>query len=298
MERTAPRFIRSPGVEMRNLRLLVAYDGTDYLGWQRQPQGETIQAVLEAVAARITGEPVKLIGSGRTDAGVHALGQVANFMTPNPIPCPNLMKALNGSLPSAIRILEASEAPAEFHSRYQANAKTYVYRILQSQVALPFISRYALHYPYPLNYQDMDQGARFLEGRHDFTSFAAAQDATEETVANGRRIEESSAVRTIYSSRIVRRLRTSMLVYRVRGDGFLRHMVRNIVGTLIEVGRGKLQPNEITRILATRDRSLAGPTAPAQGLCLVNVEYNRESQGEFNPRRRTVRSTNAVEQNM
>lgn len=255
---------------MRNLRLLIAYDGTDYLGWQKQPQGATVQGTIEAAIEKTLGEKVKLIGSGRTDAGVHAMGQVANFTCENPIPGANLVKALNNVLPSTIRIREAGEAPLAFHSRYGAYAKTYVYRILQAPVALPFISRYIHHYPYPLDSVRMNEAGRLLEGEHDFTSFAAAPDAEDESPTG-------STVRTVYSSRIVLRPRTSMLVYRVRGNGFLRKMVRNMVGTLIDVGRGRLQPQDIQRILEAQDRRAAGPAAPALGLCLMSVEYDEES---------------------
>lgn len=251
---------------MRNLRLLIAYDGTDFLGWQRQPQATTIQGTLEAAITKVISEPVKLIGSGRTDAGVHALGQVANFACSSSIPDANLVKALNDALPPTIRIREACEAPSAFHSRHSAQAKTYVYRILQAPVALPFINRYVHHYPYRLDPERMSEAARLLEGERDFTSYAASPDAGEDS-ANG------GAVRTIYSSRIIPRPRSSVLVYRVRGRGFLRYMVRNIVGTLIEVGRGKFQPEDMLRILEARDRRLAGPTAPAKGLCLMSVEY-------------------------
>ena len=255
---------------MRNLRLLIAYDGTDFLGWQKQPQGATIQGTLEAALEKVINEKVHLAGSGRTDAGVHALGQVASFACENPIPRANLVKALNHVLPLTIRIREASEAPLSFHARTSALAKTYAYRILQTPVALPFINRYALHYPYPLDIASMNEAAHWLEGEHDFTSFAATPEHDDES--NSR-----SAVRSIYSSRVISRPRTSMLVYRVRGSGFLHHMVRNVVGTLIEVGRGKLLPLDIARILEVRERSAAGPTVPAQGLCLMNVEYNKDS---------------------
>jgi tRNA pseudouridine38-40 synthase len=254
---------------MRNLRLLIAYDGTDFLGWQRQPQGPTIQGTLEAALGRIFGESVKLTASGRTDAGVHALGQVANFASASTIPAQNLVKALNDVLPQSIRIREASEVPLAFHSRYHARAKTYVYRILQSPVALPFIGRYVHHHPYPLDVEEMERAAQVLEGEHDFSSFASALDSGGDELAGG-------AVRTIFSSRVIRRPQAQMLVYRVRGSGFLRLMVRSIVGTLMEVGRGRLDHGEMARILEARDRRAAGPTASPPGLCLVNVEYDME----------------------
>ena len=252
---------------MRNIRLVVAYDGTDFRGWQRQPDGPTIQGCLEDRLEQLTGAAVSVIGSGRTDAGVHALGQVANFQTESSIPCENLAKALNHLLPPTVRIMRAEEIPACFHSRYDVVSKTYRYRILTSRICSPFLWRFVCHYPYPLDRACMAEAARRLEGGQDFTSFAATGDEEEDA--------GKSKVRTIDRSRLLWRPRTSMLVYEVKGKGFLRYMVRNIVGTLMEVGRGKLTPADIPRILAARDRTQAGPTAPAQGLCLVKVEYGR-----------------------
>ena len=251
-----------------NIRLIVAYDGTDFNGWQRQPNAPTVQGRIESALAGITGEPVKLHGSGRTDAGVHALHQVANFKTDCHIPCANLLKALNNILPPSLRIKKVEEVPDSFHARHDARSKTYRYRILLAPVASPFLSRFVYHYPHPLDLPPMAAAARLFEGEHDFTSFAGSVGAVHEPPLPGR-----ANVRTIFSSRFLWRPKTSILVYDVRGSGFLHHMVRNIVGTLIEVGRGKLQPNDIPEILAARDRSRAGPTAPASGLCLVAVEY-------------------------
>jgi tRNA pseudouridine38-40 synthase len=276
---------------MRNIRLTVAYDGTDFHGWQRQPGLPTIQACVETAIERVTGAPAHLWGSGRTDAGVHALSQVANFKTECPIPCENLVKALNNLVPPTVRIKEAREVPASFHARYNVRSKTYRYRILQAPICSPFLWRFVCHHPSPLDYGAMAGAARLVEGQHDFTSFAAASGeetgvrsqksgarmTDHEEAATGRGPasggKETEMVRTIYSSRLIRRPTTSMLLYEVRGNGFLHHMVRNIVGTLMEVGRGKLVPADVTRILAARDRAQAGPTAPAQGLCLVKVEY-------------------------
>ena len=251
-----------PGAR-RNIRLLLAYDGTDFHGWQRQPGLPTLQALLEDTIGRICRKEVSLYGSGRTDAGVHALGQVSNFVTSCRIPCANLMKALNDLLPPTVRVREAKVASPEFHARYDVRSKTYRYRIVRTAISLPFISRFAWHYSYPLDVGRMAEAARLLTGEHDFTSFAAA----------GLPGEEPAAVRTIFSSRFLWRPRTEILTYEVQGDGFLHHMVRNIVGTLIEVGRGKLTPQQVERILKARDRTLAGPTAPAQGLCLMRVDY-------------------------
>jgi tRNA pseudouridine38-40 synthase len=277
---------------MRNLRLLIAYDGTDFHGWQRQPNALTVQECLESAIERILGEKAQVYGSGRTDAGVHALNQVANFKTDCPIPCENLVKALNDALPPTVRIKDAHEVSARFHARYDVRSKTYRYRILQAPVCSPFLWRFVWHYPFPLDSERMAEAARLFEGEHDFTSFAALdRSAAEESCAaacadrEGSRRDSRSArprpahkietamVRRIVTSRILRHPRTSMLIYEVSGNSFLHHMVRNMVGTLMEVGRGKLEPNGILQILDVRDRSMAGATAPSQGLCLVRVEY-------------------------
>lgn len=252
---------------MRNIRLIVAYDGTDFHGWQRQPRATTVQELLETRLAKIVGKPIKLYGSGRTDAGVHASGQVANFKTRCSIPCRGLILALNSALPPSVRVRSAQEVPAAFHARSDAQAKVYRYRILQNPICPPFLWRFVYHYPYALNRRRMAPAAREFEGEHDFTSFAGTDHA-----AKARRRKDSN-VRRIISSRLVWRKNLSLAVYEVRGSGFLHHMVRNIVGTLIEVGSGRLAPDDITPILEARDRSRAGPTAPARGLCLVKVEY-------------------------
>jgi tRNA pseudouridine38-40 synthase len=245
---------------MRNLKITLAYDGTDFCGWQIQPGRPTIQGQLEAVLAEIEGAAVKIHGSGRTDAGVHALAQVASFHLANPIPLENLRKAVNRLLPEAIRVLRVEEAPADFHARYRATAKTYEYRIWREEICPPLLSRYVFPFPYPLDEKSMQQAAQRLSGTRDYRSLASHDgEATESTV------------RTIFASSLDRQ--SEQLVYRVRGSGFLHHMVRNAVGTLIEVGRGNLTPGDIDRILEARDRSAAGPTAPARGLFLVQVEY-------------------------
>ncbi len=262
---------------MRNLRLIMSYDGTDFHGWQRQPDAPTVQECLESAIERILGEKVQVYGSGRTDAGVHALNQVANFRTGCKIPCENLLKALNNTLQPTVRVKDVREAPLRFHARYDVRSKTYRYRILQAPVASPFVNRFVWHYPFPLDSSRMAQAAKLFEGEHDFSSFAAADGTAGEersaTTSVSRGSAEATMTRTVFTSRILRRTRTCMLIYEVTGSGFLHHMVRNIVGTLVEVGRGKLEPADITRILQAHDRTLAGPTAPAQGLCLVRVEY-------------------------
>jgi len=270
--------------QLRNLRLIISYDGTDFHGWQRQPDAPTVQECLDSAIERVVGEKVQVCGSGRTDAGVHALNQVANFKTTCTIPCENLLKALNNTLQSTVRVRDVSEAPLRFHSRYDARSKTYRYRILQASVASPFVNRFVWHYPYPLDIGRMAQAAKRFEGEHDFSSFAAADAPVAPARLPRRGVQRSGVtvprdkagtvfVRNIFTSRILRRPRTCMLVYEVTGNGFLHHMVRNIIGTLVEVGRGKLTPDDVSRILQARDRTLAGPTAPAQGLCLVRVEY-------------------------
>jgi tRNA pseudouridine38-40 synthase len=248
---------------MRNLKLTVAYDGTDFAGWQIQPEAATVQGTLSLAIGRITGEKVLPQGSGRTDAGVHALAQVATFQTDSVIPTGNFVVALNDILPASIRVLSAEEVATDFHPRKSAQAKTYHYRIYREAICSPFLSRYVWHYPYPLDEPAMREAAPLIEGEHDFTSFAAVDPE------RGR--EGVSNVRRIFSSQF--RKESSELIYEVRGNGFLHHMVRNLVGTFLLVGKGTLKPADVTRILGARDRSAAGATAPANGLYLVDVEY-------------------------
>jgi tRNA pseudouridine38-40 synthase len=248
---------------MRNLKLVLSYDGTEFSVWQVQPGAATIQGALASAIGRVTGENILPQGSGRTDAGVHALGQVASFGTQSPIPPENLVIALNDILPGAIRVLEASEVPGEFHARKSARAKTYRYRMYRGAICSPFIARYVWHYPYPLDEDQMQEVAGMIVGEQDFTSFAAVDPE------RGR--EEMSNVRQIFSSSWERQ--REEFVYTVCGNGFLHHMVRNLVGTFVLAGKGALRASDLTRILEARLRSAAGATAPASGLCLVNVEY-------------------------
>jgi tRNA pseudouridine38-40 synthase len=257
---------------MRNLRLVLSYDGSDFSGWQVQPDAPTIQGTLATAIGRITGENVLPQGSGRTDAGVHALAQVANFPLQSSIPAENLAKALNDILPASIRVLQASEAAPEFHARKSARAKTYQYHMLRSAICPPFQARYTWHYPYPLSLARMQSAADLVAGEHDFTSFAAVDpEVTATTEPPTAPVEARSNVRTVHSSRWEEQ--GEEWVYTVRGNGFLHHMVRNLVGTFVLVGKGTLQPEDVTRILQARDRSEAGATAPARGLYLVTVEY-------------------------
>jgi tRNA pseudouridine38-40 synthase len=248
---------------MRNLKLTIAYDGTDFAGWQIQPEAATVQGTLSSAIGRITGEKVLPQGSGRTDAGVHALAQVATLQTGSVIPAPNFVIALNDILPASIRVLTVEEVAAEFHPRKSARSKTYRYRIYREAICPPFLSKYVWHYPYPLAENAIRDAAPLVEGERDFTSFAAVDPE------RGR--EGISNVRRIFSSHW--RRESCELIYEVRGNGFLHHMVRNLVGTFLLVGKGTLKPEDVTRILEAKDRSAAGATAPASGLYLVNVEY-------------------------
>lgn len=247
---------------MRRIKVTVAYDGTDFNGWQVQPGLPTIQAEIERVLAGIEGQPVHVDGSGRTDAGVHALGQVAAFRLANRIPCENLVKAMNRLLPRSIRILNAEETAEGFHPRYNAVAKTYEYRIWRGAICPPTLRLYVHHHPYALNEERMGAAAAQMEGEHDFTAFSAS----DESDALGR-----SKVRTVFSSWFNRD--GDLLVYRVRGSGFLKHMVRMMVGTLVEAGKGNLSRDDIAARLQPGYPGKAGPAMPPQGLFLISVEY-------------------------
>jgi len=240
---------------MRRIKITLSYDGTAFHGWQVQPGLPTIQGALEEIISEMEGATVHVAGSGRTDAGVHAVAQVAAFTIANPIPLPNLRRAVNRLLPPAIRVMLVEETHLEFHPRFDARAKTYEYRILRGEICDPFEWPFVHHYPYPLDEGRMVALARTFEGEHDFSPYAAA----DERDAEGR-----SKVRRIYSSVLKRD--EERLIYRVRGSGFLKHMVRNVVGTLIEAGKGN-----ITDLDNLPQKS--GPTAPAKGLFLLSVEY-------------------------
>ena len=277
-----------PAPAAQNWRLTLAYDGTDFRGWQVQPGQPTIQGELQSALDRITGESPLPQGSGRTDAGVHALAQVATFPLRAPIPQENLLRALNRTLPASIRVLQAHHAPASFHARHSAIAKTYEYRIFRDSICPPFLSRYVYSYPLPLEIDALAASARLFAGEHDFQSFAASDPdlahrentATEappcdSSLAAPASVAPGSTVRTIHSSYWEIRPTDAgeILVYTVRGNGFLHHMVRNLVGTMLDVARGHLHAEDIPGILAARRRSAAGPTAPARGLFLHSVEY-------------------------
>jgi tRNA pseudouridine38-40 synthase len=249
----------------RNLKLTLAYDGHDFAGWQVQPGLPTVQGTLVSAIEHLTGEKTLPQGSGRTDAGVHALAQVASVQINSTIPVENLRKALNDLLPSAIRVLFAEEMPSDFHARKSAKAKSYRYRIYRQEICPPFLGRYVYHHPYPLNESAMFDAGSLVIGTHDFTSFAAVDPE------RNRGDAEPNNVRTIFSSEWKRE--GEEIVYTVRGNGFLHHMVRNLVGTFVMIGKGSLTQGDMRRILELRDRSAAAATAPASGLFLVSVEY-------------------------
>lgn len=248
---------------MRRIRVTIAYDGTAYHGWQTQDGCVTIQQTIEDALAIVEGKPVPLTASGRTDAGVHAHAQVGAFDLENRIPCYNLRKALNRLLPRDIRIVDCTVAATEsFHPRYDATAKNYEYRMHCGEVCPPMVQRYAYHHPFPLDLEKMNAAAPLLEGTHDFRSFAAKNPHAGE-----------NKVRTIFSSRGEWRRDEQQWIYRVRGSGFLKYMVRNIVGVLLQVGVGNVSHEGIRARLRAGSGIPAGPTAPANGLCLVSVEY-------------------------
>jgi tRNA pseudouridine38-40 synthase len=249
----------------RNLKLTLAYDGHDFAGWQVQPDRATIQGTLVSVIEQLTGEKTLPQGSGRTDAGVHALAQTASVTIASPIPVANFARALNDVLPRTIRVLSVEEMSPDFHARRSAVAKTYRYRIYRGDTCPPFLARYVYHHPYPLDESRMVEAAAIVAGEHDFTSFAAVDPE------RGKEGLEINNVRTIFQSRWQRQ--DEELVYTVRGNGFLHHMVRNLAGTFLMVGKGSLTVADVRCILELRDRSAAAATAPASGLFLVSVEY-------------------------
>jgi tRNA pseudouridine38-40 synthase len=260
-----------------NWKLTVAYDGTDFYGWQVQPDRATIQGTLADAIERVTGERVLPQGSGRTDAGVHARGQVASFFLEAPIPAENFLRALNRKLPESVRVLQAETVAEDFHARHSAKAKTYEYRIYPVRaggVCSPWTARYVWALGWPLDVERMREAAALVMGTHDFTSFAAS-DPDLATRREDEECDDAGNVRTIFESSWTEDgdLLGGLLTYRVRGDGFLHHMVRNLVGTFVDVGRGQLEPAEVARILDAKSRSEAGATAPARGLFLDNVEY-------------------------
>ena len=251
---------------MRYFKLTIAYDGTDFHGWQVQTNKPTIQGEISNVLSRLTQERVAVYGAGRTDAGVHALGQVASFKTLSPLVAAEFQRALNALLPPAIRIVGAEEVGPTFHARWSARGKTYRYRVYRGKVVPPMIWRYVLHYPFPLNEDAMQDAVRRFAGVHDFASFAASTGSEDDD-------QERSTEREIFSSELARSVDGEELIFTVSGRSFLRYMVRKMMGTLLDIGRGKLVPDDIERLFALKDRSKPGPTVPAQGLVMVAVVH-------------------------
>jgi len=257
---------------MRNIKFILAYDGTDFSGWQSQPGQSTIQGTLTDVVEKLTQRRLTIHAAGRTDAGVHAVGQVVNFKTQSELASEEFQRACNALLPPSIRVVAAEEVGPDFHSRWSALAKTYRYRIFRGRVVPPFLWRYVQHDPFNLDFDAMAQAARLFEGERDFTSFAASSGSEEDD-------RERTTTRVIYRSEFLRSSNGNSnnpaeeWVYVIRGKSFLRYMVRKIVGTLVDVGRGKLSPDDIPELFALRDRSKSGATLPPHGLCLEHVEY-------------------------
>jgi tRNA pseudouridine38-40 synthase len=245
---------------MRTIRLLIEYDGTNYQGWQVQPKGQTIQGLIEEKLALLTGETIRLIGSGRTDAGVHAFGQVAHFKTQSEMSLSSIQRALNSLLPPDIVIRRADEVEEDFHARKRSIGKVYEYRILNRELRSAFHWVYAWHIPQKLDFEEMKRATQWLIGEHDFSSFQSVGSPTR------------TAVRRVIRAQW-RRGRGGLIRLEIEANGFLKQMVRAIVGTLVEVGKGQICSEEFRRILESRDRKMAGPTAPAHGLFLKEVKY-------------------------
>jgi tRNA pseudouridine38-40 synthase len=247
----------------RTFKLTIAYDGTEFIGWQRQATGRSIQGLLEDALSELDGQAVAVTGAGRTDAGVHARGQVATATLDRDIDAASVIRAVNIRLPPTVRVLEASLAPDGFHPRFDARLKTYRYRIWNADVMSPFERSFAWHLPMKLDATTMAEAAAMLCGTHDFAAFQGTGSDTQTTV------------RTVLRSAVERETDGPLVVYDADGEGFLRHMVRNVVGTLVEIGRGRYPPSWIGDVLASRERTSAGPTAPAHGLFLMGVSYDR-----------------------
>ncbi len=242
---------------MKNYKLVLGYDGTDFRGWQRQPEGRTVQGVLEEAVGKITQKQTAVHGAGRTDAGVHALGQVAGFRGAFKLSDAVFLRALNAVLPQDVRIFSLEEAPPDFHARRSARSKVYRYRIVHAAQPSPLDRRYVLHWPHPLKLGKMREAAGLFVRTADFSAFSSNRDR--------------SPVRTVTRSEL--RKSGQEIVYTIEAAGFLRSMVRTIVGTLLEVGRGRITPEQVEEIFRLKDRSLAGATAAAKGLTLIRVDY-------------------------
>ena len=267
-DKSAPQANLAAGKTGQMWKLTLTYDGTDFRGWQVQPGLSTIQGELAAALERVTGESTLPQGSGRTDAGVHALAQVASVALAAPIPATSLIRALNRTLPAPIRVLAAAHAAPEFHARHSAIAKQYEYRIYRGEICPPTLCRYVYALAWPLDVAAMVKAAPLLLGTHDFSSFAAVDpDRAARMLEDAEIHNERALTHSAWHEE------GKLLIYTVRGSGFLHHMVRNLVGTLLEIGRGQRAASSLPALLAQRDRTAAGSTAPARGLFLHSVEY-------------------------
>lgn len=245
---------------MRNIKLTIEYDGKEFNGWQKQPNKLNIQGTIEQAIKTITGEEIELNASGRTDAGVHALGQVANFKTNSNIPIEKIAIAINSNLKKSIRILKAEEVEERFHSRLSCKKKTYRYVINNSEFSSAIYRNLETHIPQKLDVDKMKMAAKYFEGEHDFKAFKASGTSSK------------SSVRTIYKAEVFE-MPNNRIYIELTGNGFLYNMVRIIAGTLVDVGTGKIQPEDIEKIIESKDRSLAGKTLQPNGLYLLNVKY-------------------------
>ena len=244
---------------MRNIKLIIEYDGKDFNGWQKQPNKLNIQGEIEKAISEITGEEIELIASGRTDSGVHSLGQTANFKTNSNIPIEKIPIAINSKIKKSIVIKDAEEVDERFHSRYSVKSKKYRYTINNSKFGTALFRDMEYHFPFKLDENKMNEGAKLFIGEHDFKAFKASGTSSK------------SSVRIIYDAEVKRD--GDRVIIELIGNGFLYNMVRIIAGTLLDVGTGKIEPSEIKNIIESKDRNLAGKTLPARGLCLLKVDY-------------------------
>lgn len=257
-------------MSMRNIKLIIEYDGTRYHGWQKQPDKITLQKIMEESIQRISGKDVSVISASRTDSGVHALAQTASFKTDSHLGCDIFQRALNAILPDDIRVTRSEEVSLEFHPRFNAKEKTYFYIIACANTVSPFVSRYVWRVPYDLDIKTMKRASKFLKGEHDFSAFRAAGCGAKTTIRNISLmdIEKLNGINFMTTE-----IRGSFIKITVKANAFLRYMVRNIVGTLVEIGRGKMSIDDMKTAIEQKDRTKTGPTAPAKGLFLEKIKY-------------------------